>query len=165
MLRHFRPGLSLLGLPWHCHCNLPKHTLNSFLIINYFSRGTCAIFLKEKKKIPFSFFIFPPPQKMSQKSFSCIFIKYSKAASSFFFPTCLCRKCCRVCQSSVSPSTSKGTVSRRHSDFSHRSAHFKTIPRAFFFFFNKMKCTFSSLLPTKKTGGLKLNHTWEEEAF
>lgn len=35
------PGAS--GL---CRCNLPKHTLNSFLIINYFSRRTRAFVLK-----------------------------------------------------------------------------------------------------------------------
>lgn len=42
----FRPGLSLLGFLWHCLCNLPKHKLNSFLIINYFNPGTCAIFIQ-----------------------------------------------------------------------------------------------------------------------
>lgn len=40
----FRPGLSLLGFLQHCLCNLLKHKLNSFLIINYFSPGTCTVF-------------------------------------------------------------------------------------------------------------------------
>lgn len=45
----FRPGLFLLGFPWHCLCNLPKHKLNTFLIINYFSPGTCAIVIFSPK--------------------------------------------------------------------------------------------------------------------